>query len=327
MSVKVSLKLIEVLKPSWFLCCTKDGEVRIVKDAFRKLREVGAPGSTIFLFRPETLEMGSFQYLQSEMVSHCLKKFPTKAVKEEDLQKLRDRFMMQLRDATLRSLKRSDQQVVFQVVKMFPAKETLYGFTVPMKIADQDGNIGMINIYKDAWRFEEGGIYRVIGLQRRNPDVAWFITTPSTKVLELSEEEASAIIFPRLGEKEMKGVLLFTFDVSNKEICRAHRHPINSCVYCKKSPQMMSIPSTWEMTATCIVQLTAAPDYGYAEERKIYLDGPSLFGRKPGEVVSFIEGIKSAASRKEGKMVKIQFNTFYGHSYAHKMEIMEEEED
>lgn len=322
---KISLKIVEKLKTPWLLCSTKNAELKIVKDVNRKLAKVDAAHSTIILFRPQTLEMSSCQYLQSEMVTHLPVNFPTKTIKEEDIEMMKKDFMKEFGDANLLSLKTTDQHVVFIVIKMFPAKQMKYGFRVPMKIADQDGNIGMLNIFKDAWRFEEGGIYRVTGLQRRNPDVvAQFRTTVKTEVLELSEEDTSTITFPRLGEDEMKGELLFTYDVSNKEVCREHRHPVDSCVYCKKIPQWVT-PSTWEMSATCLIQLTASN--GYAEERKIYLDGPSLFGCKPGKILSFIEGIHNAATRKERKRVKIQFDTFKGRAYAHKLEIIGEEEE
>ena len=323
---KISLKIVEKLKTPWLLCSTSNAELKIVKDVNRKLANVDAAQSTIILFRPQTLEMSSCQYLQSEMVTHLPVNFPTKAIKQEDIEMMKKDFMKEFRDANLLSLKTSDQHVVFIVIKMFPAKQVKYGFRVPMKIADQDGNIGMMNIFKDASRFEEGGIYRVTGLQRRNPDadVAQFRTTGKTEVLELSEEDASDITFPKLGEKEMKGQLLLTYGVSNTEVCREHRHPAATCAFCQKFPQWMT-PSTWEMSATGLIQLTT--NHGYAEERKIYLDGPSLFGCKPGKILSFIEGIHNAATRKEGKTVKIQFDTVKGQAYARKLEIIEDEDE
>lgn len=322
---KISLKILEKLESPWLLCSTENAELKIVKDINGKLAKVDAAGSTLILFRPETLEMSTCQYLQSEMVTHLPLSliFPTEDVNQEAIEMMKKDFMKEFGDANLLSLKTTDQHVVFIVLKMFPAKSTnKYDYKVPMKIADQDGNIVMMDIFTDAWRFEEGGIYRVTGLQRE-PGVAQFRATDKTEVQELSEEDAGAMTFPKLGEEEIKGKLLFTFDVSHQEICRAHRHPANTCVYCKKIPQWMT-PTTWVISATCLIQLAAS--HGYAEEKKIHLDGLSLLGRKPGKIVSFIEGIHSAANRKEGKTVKIQFDTVEGQSYASKMEIVEDEE-
>ena len=322
-TVKLSLCFLEELKPGWYLTCNSDGDPIVMRDEVMKTKP-SLRGTTIVLFKPKCMTAGQLEYQMTEMISYRNTLFPTIKAKQEDLQMLKDIFFAQFGDTDLLSLDEPSQQAVFKVKNILPALSTQYGYRVMMKIVDPYGNQAVVNVFKNAGRFAEGGVYRVTGLKRPHPQELKFSTGPDTEVLDGTDIQD--LDFTKIGAKEIMAPVIFVYDVHVKGVCSSHRHSIENCGFCPKEGPFGKIKPRWVITATCVLDLSENGD-GDGEEMRIILNGSALSDGQPEFLISSINKAESYANSLEGQTVKFQYDIGSdGKFYASKVEIVEVED-